>query len=746
MSKTKKWYTVKKISVVVNFYKIEGSVTPRAVFNRIKSSEFKELVGEIRNRHEIGDSKKADELKKTLPGFATSGEFKGARSANNLAVYSQLLVLDLDDQDRGSIEELKNRIIKIPYTMMCFISPSGSGLKVMVCVDSKPEHHKEAFKQVLDYYEEKLGIKFDKQTSDIARQCYFSYDDKAFLNENETVFNVDLQKITAPIPPKLRNSSIEDMDFDYAFNLVVNYTENISQFEKGNRNNFIHLLACNSCRWGLPKEKITVACIEKYHLGFNENEIAISIESAYKQNDKSFATEAWRIASKKEGISNEEAPTLNTPFIPEFVIENLPDFIKVLTINRDSAREKDIIITSMIVLLGGCLRKTIGYYDGSIVYPCLYSFVVAPAGSGKGVMQLAKDAVDQVKKDLEKEGIQDIAQYRAQCASLKEGENAPVEPPQKLLFVPGNATCAAIIEHLRNCAGIGILFETEADAIGNMFKNEWGDYSQMLRRAFQHEVISSLRKSSGKIEVDMPRLTIAISGTPSQVLSIIKTTEDGLFSRFIYYYFDENSPWRDVSPKVNDKEFYRMKQRNKVDIAAMVKHLNRSEIEVCLTEEQWQKLNKHFSAKLSQFVGLHSDELNPTVKRMGLIAFRIVMILTSCRKYEDDLFEEKIVCSDLHFSMALQLADVYLEHAAAMLHNLPKRKFENSRSKELMKLYEVLPVDVVFGRAEVIKIAKDAGIDVYTKTIDNYLEKLVKAGLILKEGFNKYIKKEKAVN
>ena len=88
---------------------------------------------------------------------------------------------------RIQVERIKSEAIAIPYTTLCFISPSGMGLKIAVLVDSGKEFHQEAYIQVVEYYANELDQDFDLQTKDIARLCYFSYDKDAYYNDTAKV-------------------------------------------------------------------------------------------------------------------------------------------------------------------------------------------------------------------------------------------------------------------------------------------------------------------------------------------------------------------------------------------------------------------------------------------------------------------------------------------------------------------------------------------------------------------------------
>ena len=63
------------------------------------------------------------------------------------------------------------------------------------------EHHKEAYKQVVDYYEQALNIDIDTSGSDICRLCFVSYDEDCFINTNADIFKVIIKpkELTPPI-------------------------------------------------------------------------------------------------------------------------------------------------------------------------------------------------------------------------------------------------------------------------------------------------------------------------------------------------------------------------------------------------------------------------------------------------------------------------------------------------------------------------------------------------------------------
>lgn len=86
------------------------------------------------------------------------------------------------------------------------------------------------------------------------------------------------------------------------------------------------------------------------------------------------------------------------------------------------------------------------------------------------------------------------------------------------------------------------MFETEGDILASTFGQDFGDVSDGLRKAFHHESISYLRRSQREhINIKKPRLSTVISGTLYQVVNLMSSVENGLFSRFLFYDLDKKN-------------------------------------------------------------------------------------------------------------------------------------------------------------------------------------------------------------
>lgn len=423
----------------------------------------------------------------------------------------------------------------------------------------------------------------------------------------------------------------------------------------------------------------------------------------------------------------------------------MPAIIRDIAIKLSSNRERDTFITGALSVLSGCLYSVKGIYDGNIIYPNLYSFVIAPPSSGKGVLKNARQLGEHLHRKLLKNSEEAKVQYEKDLEEYNEarrngdkGIEKPEKPPYVMLYVAGNSSGASIYEHLDDCDGMGIIVETEADTINNCFKNDWGDYSDLLRKAFHHEVISNRRNSRDKTytEVQEPKLSVAISGTASQVQGMIKSAEDGLFSRFIFYRFHVARKWRDVSPANGKADLPLLIRVKAEELTQMVEYLIEYPSEFELTENQWNRLNGQFDNWLNDVACFVTEEAGASVMRLGIITFRIAMILSAVRKYEIASRDANLICADDHFNIALEIVNVYLQHAIVMYKELPAR--EKALDGKPKKFLDSLPIE--FSRDVAKKLATEGGLNVSDSWVDKYLKRFVNYGFLLKPEYNIYRK------
>ena len=130
------------------------------------------------------------EIKTAFPAVTWSGTFE-KRNAKNLLEYSGLICIDIDKLDIDRLNQLKESICYNHYTHICFVSPSGNGLKIIVKVNSPAHQHGEAFLQIEKYYLDNYQVQIDKSGKDINRLCFLTSDKNLFYNQESKLFVID---------------------------------------------------------------------------------------------------------------------------------------------------------------------------------------------------------------------------------------------------------------------------------------------------------------------------------------------------------------------------------------------------------------------------------------------------------------------------------------------------------------------------------------------------------------------------
>lgn len=444
---------------------------------------------------------------------------------------------------------------------------------------------------------------------------------------------------------------------------------------------------------------------------------------------------------KQEEDIEEENPLNETDFIPDEVYNNLPDFLKN-ECSYFTGRERDVFFTSDLGVLSALFKNVQGLYDRKPVYPNLYIFIAAPTANGKGIINYAKNTLEEFNK-REKE----INEQKRKGFSEEELKKMNIS--DKRLLIPGNASTASYIDELKNNGGVGLTIETEADTITNNKKQDWGDYDTCLRIGFHHEHISLVRKN-GRIEIETPKISFVTSGTMKQLLNFIPSTENGLYSRYIYYTYQQKplfrNPWEtddnyeDIFKKFGKEllEIYDFYDRYDSDN----KTINYT---FSLTDKQKEKFMKKFPLDLNDTIAhANGNDINASFYRLGLITYKFAMILSILRNYDkrkDNIFDgihNNIICEDIDFEIALKLFDVYLKHMKLIYENMGGKDEVKFKQNSTEQMFNELPS--IFTRHELVNVGEKFGIhsklERGNRNIDRILKKWREAGKIKKDKHN----------
>ncbi|WP_431137565.1 DUF3987 domain-containing protein [Psychroserpens mesophilus] len=436
------------------------------------------------------------------------------------------------------------------------------------------------------------------------------------------------------------------------------------------------------------------------------------------------------------------------PTIPTTVYNNIPTFLQQVVQPSSSNEERDILLLGALTAFSACFPKLFGVYDQRKVFSNLYLFVTAPASAGKGRLNQIKNLVNPVHKQKREQSKTLKQQHQVEMATynMNKGKSEtmekPSKPPERMLFIPANNSVTGVYQLISDNEGRGLIFETEGDTLAQAFKSDYGNYSDGFRKAFHHETISYYRRTDREyVDIERPCLSTVLSGTPKQIQALVPSAENGLFSRFMFYYMNIKPTWKNVFQTDTTNgldEYYDQLGKEFFGLYKTLK--NNPDIEVRLTTEQQQKFNVFFEKLQTKYLNLQPDDYIATVRRLGLIAFRIIMLFSVFRIMEDGDVNQVRYCEDIDFENTLEMISVLVKHSSKVFNDLPIEQKEVKRANRKERFLEALPYQ--FSRQDYLNIADKNKIP--HKTAEGYITKFVDAGLIHREAHNNYTNPTKA--
>ncbi|MBK6285718.1 MAG: DUF3987 domain-containing protein [Draconibacterium sp.] len=391
--------------------------------------------------------------------------------------------------------------------------------------------------------------------------------------------------------------------------------------------------------------------------------------------------------------------------------------------------ERDIMLLGSLVTLSSCIPKIYGIYDGKRVYPNLYLFISAQASAGKGRLVHCKQLVKPIHKALRQQARLIKQQYEIDLADYnsKEGKAAGVEnrkSPKKNVIHPANNSTTGVFQLLSDNDGRGLIFETEGDTLAQAFKSDYGNYSDGFRKAFHHETISYYRRTDREyVDIESPALSTVLTGTPQQISSLIPNAENGLFSRFIFYFMNVQPIWKNVfaSPVSQGLDAY-FDELGQEFYELYNSLLSSSETEFCFSQEQQIQFNTFFSQVQNKYITIQGLDYMATVRRLGLIAFRLAMVLSVLRIPETGELPAQIICDEQDFQIVIEMIKVLVKHSGKVFSELPSDLKPTKRKNRKEKFLEQLPK--TFNRQKYLETA--ASLSIPNKTAEGYITEFVK--------------------
>lgn len=713
------------------------------VANAIATGTFgrMNLKKRIERVREETDKKKRTVEKQELPYILVSGITKDSTREADLIEHTGLYPIDIDHddnpillKDNQSLLYLKNILEEDTKLILLAVSPSGNGLKGLVYVpESTLENHREVFSALSNYFFDNYEITIDPSGKNPNRLMFLTYDPHVQFNDGADPFSnyQDYLMSKDAVEGENNDVKIDDHQIIDCLKQIDSRKIDISKsYDRWFRLGFF------SANYGEEGRELFHK-ISAYYNGYSREDTDKQFDACLKCNSGKITAGTFFKYCKENGIEatkqrkqNQYSSELKiteflkeSPTFPDFVFDNFPQPIVSKICNLlSSKRERDIFLLSFISVSSSLMNRVYGNYDASIVRANLYSIILAPPASDKGVakhvMKCLEDIVD-YQESL----------FKGAVMEWEENDGSGEVPVKRTVLFPGNSTSPALLQMLRDNPHGGIMIETEADVVGSMFKMDHGDYSNLLRKAAHHEMISSARKTKNEfITVKNPYLSVLLTGTPNQLYSIVDNTEDGLFSRFIYYVYSTESKFRNPFRPQNQRIVEELKELTEFTYELWSEwQSSKDEIEFVWTHEQQKQMFEFFDEWLKSAQEIIRDDVNSVIKRYGLIFFRICMVLSVLRK---PINVKKIICQDLDFKVAFEIIKVIRVHSMKVIELMPKTEEIKPIEGNKEALYNQLPNN--FKKGEAIRLAEKMAIS--SRSVHRYCNKWVTDGYLEKNG------------
>lgn len=302
-----------QFNIFLDFYRIIAEMTEEEIVSAIGSPKYRNTVESVRRIFLEQGEKAANEEKKKLPSVTFSANYRGGRSNATLVKYLGYIVIDIDHLSKEELARILQTVRACSYTRIAFISPKGMGLKIIAhtqrpdgtlpdTIQEIEDFHNAAYNKVASFYSQLCQTEIDTSGQDVGRTCLLSYDPGIYFNRDATPFIVEQPPLFYKTQKKKKtpgrkkqetdnNPVSEETALNYhsshaSLMVTLNYYHNKSEkYTEGNRNNYLHHLACKYNRHGIPEQE-AAAFIKSLFTDLPAVETDSLIASAYAHTEE----------------------------------------------------------------------------------------------------------------------------------------------------------------------------------------------------------------------------------------------------------------------------------------------------------------------------------------------------------------------------------------------------------------------------------------------------------------------------
>lgn len=302
-----------QFNIFLDFYRIIAEMTEEEIVSVIGSPKYRNIVESVRRTFLEQGEKAANEEKKKLPSVTFSANYRGGRSNATLVKYLGYIVIDIDHLSKEELARILQTVRACSYTRIAFISPKGMGLKIIAhtqrpdgtlpdTIQEIEDFHNAAYNKVASFYSQLCQTEIDTSGQDVGRTCLLSYDPGIYFNRDATPFIVEQPPLFYKTQKKKKTPGRKKQETDNnpvseetarnyhsshaSLMVTLNYYHNKSEkYTEGNRNNYLHHLACKYNRHGIPEQE-AAAFIKSLFTDLPAEETDSLIASAYAHTEE----------------------------------------------------------------------------------------------------------------------------------------------------------------------------------------------------------------------------------------------------------------------------------------------------------------------------------------------------------------------------------------------------------------------------------------------------------------------------
>ena len=423
-------------------------------------------------------------------------------------------------------------------------------------------------------------------------------------------------------------------------------------------------------------------------------------------------------------IGEDDLDLVHAPPLDEEVFRRLPRRLRAATTSLPGGARRGALLLSLMTAISSTLSKVGFRHNGREYAPALMAVVTGPPGSGKGVTELGRDVVAGVHSYLTGE------------AALFGAKLGPEELP-RLLVLPANSSARSFFNLWRRSGGVGLVLESEIDALLATLKQDWAAHlSVWLRQAFQHEP-ATLSRVDEYAAIERPTLAVLLAGTTGQLFALFPSAGNGTYSRFTFYFLPLESPWQSGRPSNQTAKTVEEIRRLGIEVESLYRLLEgRTEpLEVTFSNEQWDLLDGVLASLQDSALHARGGTLIgfvPSIRRSALTLLRMASVLAVLRAVDDGVdlgAAPALPCGDEEFEAAVLITLRLLDHGLRLFNQLPKNEVLTSSEAIDHFILESLPSE--FYRREAVEAVRNE-FGVSERLVDHRLRSLVKRGKLLR--------------